>query len=313
MARFLLRQLAAGLVLIFVVTAIVFFLTHLNTSQIARSVMGTAASPAVVALKTKELGLDEPIISQYWTWLTSALHGDLGTSYFSAQTILSALEARLPVTLSIVAVSVVITAIVSVVIGVGAAVRGGALDKILQGLTVIGYIFPALLLAILLVLMFGIALRWVPATGYTAFANSPALWFQSIILPAIALAVGGVASVAAQVRGTMIDELSKDYARTLTTRGLSRSRVVLLHALRNAAGPALTTLSLQFISMLGGALIIEQIFALPGFGSYAFTATIQSDLNAVMGVVAFAVVIVVIINIVVDILDGVLNPKARVR
>ncbi|MEJ1230510.1 MAG: ABC transporter permease [Galbitalea sp.] len=153
----------------------------------------------------------------------------------------------------------------------------------------VGYVFPSLLLGIVFVLVFALTLHLLPATGFVPFDQSPLGWLGSIILPSATLAVGATASVAAQVRGSVINELSKDYVRTLRSRGISNRNVVFRHVLRNASGPALTTLSLSFIGMFGGALIIEQIFALSGFGQYSYTSTIQSDLPAIVGVVAVTV------------------------
>jgi peptide/nickel transport system permease protein len=176
----------------------------------------------------------------------------------------------------------------------------------------IGYLVPSLLVAIALVYVLAVKLHVFPATGYTDFSESPTRWASSIAIPVVALMMGGVASLTSQIRGAMIGELRKDYVRTLRTRGIPTRSIVLRHALRNAAGPALTVLSLEFIQMLGGALIIEQIFALPGFGQYAFNASLQGDVPIIMGISLFGVLLVVVVNLVVDLLNGWLNPKARI-
>lgn len=313
MIAYILRRLGAGLVLIFVVTTMTFFLAYTQTGEVARGLLGQAVGPEAIAAKNHELGLDQPVVRQYWSWLTSALHGDLGTSYSTHQAIGDALAIRLPVTLSMVLVAITITAIFSVLIGVGSALRGGWLDRLLQTLTMVGYILPSFLLGIALVILFALTLKLLPATGFVAFSVSPTGWLASIILPAVTLAIGSIAGVAAQVHGSMLEELSKDYVRTLRSRGISDALIVWRHCLRNAAGPALTVLSLNFINLFGGALIIEQIFALSGFGAYSFQSTTQSDLPAVVGVVAVTVIIVVVVNLIIDIVGGQLNPKARVR
>jgi len=313
MIIFLLRRIGAGIVLVFVVTTLTFFMTYSQTDQVARQILGHAASAGALAAENHRLGLDRPILTQYWSWLTSALHGDLGHSYYTGQPIVDALATRLPITLSIALLAIVITAVASVAVGVGAALRGGVLDKIMQGLTLVGYVLPSFLLGIILVVVFALTLRLVPATGFVPFTESPTGWFASVILPAVTLAVGAVASVATQVRASMLEELSKDYVRTLRSRSIPEFQIMTLHVLRNAAGPALTVLSLNFIGLFGGALIIEKIFALSGFGDYSYTSTIQTDLPAVVGVVAATVVIVVVVNLVIDLLGGLLNPKARTR
>jgi peptide/nickel transport system permease protein len=155
-------------------------------------------------------------------------------------------------------------------------------------------------------------LGWLPATGYTPLSEDPVAWAKSITIPVIALIIGGIANMAAQVRGAMIDELNKDYVRTLRTRGIGTRSIVLKHVLRNAAGPALTTLSLEFLTMLGGALIIENVFALPGYGVFAFNSSLQADIPVIMGITLFTVLLVVLVNLITDLLNGWLNPKARV-
>ena len=162
-----------------------------------------------------------------------------------------------------------------------------------------------------MVYVFAVKLHWVPAVGYTSISESPTEWFGSVILPATVLAIGGIAGLAAQIRGSLIDELSRDYIKTLRSRGISERSIVLKHALRNAASPGLTTFSLLFVGMFGSALFIEKIFALPGYGTYGFQATIQGDLPALLGVTLFGVLLVVIVNLLVDLANGWLNPKAR--
>ncbi|WP_374113786.1 ABC transporter permease [Microbacterium sp. zg.B96] len=218
---------------------------------------------------------------------------------------------RLPITLSIVALACIITLIVSVVLGVASAARGGWLDNVLQGIATFSYVFPAIVLGIVLVYLFAIVLRWVPAIGFVPMEESFGGWFASVILPAVVLSIGGIASLAAQIRGSMIDELNREYVRSLRSRGVSEMSILLKHTLRNAAGPGLTTFSLMFISMFGASLFVEKIFALPGFGTYGYLATIQGDLPAMLGVSLFSVGLVVIVNLLVDLANGWLNPKVR--
>ena len=309
---FILRRLGTGLVLIVVVTAITFFLTHAASIPVAHNLLGASASPAQVAKLNAQLGLNKPVFEQYVTWVTGVLHGDFGNSYFTSQPVGQALASRLPVTLSVVFVSLLITLVISVALGVAAAARRGPLDVIIQGIATISFVFPAIILGIVLVYVFAIQLRWVPAVGYTTFQQSPGAWFGSIILPAIVLAIGGIASLSSQIRGSMIDELNRDYIRTLRSRGISEASILFKHALRNASGPAFTTFSLLFISLFGAALFVEKIFALPGYGTYAYTATIQGDLPVMLGVTLFSVLLVVVVNLVVDLVSGWLNPKARI-
>jgi len=311
MMLYVLRRLTAGLVLAVLVTTITFLLLSTSFDDVASSVLGNGATTGQVAAQKAQLGLDRPLAVQYGDWLAHAVRGDLGASYFTSEPVRSAITARLGVTLSVVVVALLATSLISVALGVAAAARGGAVDRLAQGAAMIGYLVPSLLVAIALVYVFAIRLHVFPATGYTAFGESPARWASSIAIPVVALMMGGIASLTSQIRGAMIGELRKDYVRTLRTRGIPTRSIVLRHALRNAAGPALTVLSLEFIQMLGGALIIEQIFALPGFGQYAFNASLQGDVPIIMGISLFGVLLVVVVNLVVDLLAGWLNPKAR--
>jgi len=309
---FILKRLGEGIVLIFVVTAVTFFLTFGAGIPVALNILGPTASADQVASLNADLGLDRPIVEQYFSWLGGVMHGDLGHSYFTSEAITSSLVHRLPVTMSVVAVACVITVILSVVLGVASAARGGWLDKVLQGIATFSYVFPAIVLGVVLVYVFAVTLHLVPAIGYVPIGESFGGWFGSVILPAVVLSIGGIASLAAQIRGALIDELNKDYIRSLRSRGVSERSILLKHSLRNAASPALTTFSLMFIAMFGSSLFVEKIFALPGFGSYGYTSTIQGDLPAMLGVSLFSVGLVVVVNLIVDLANGWLNPKVRV-
>ena len=312
MLTYILRRLAAGIVLALLVTFITFLLLSSSFDDVAQTILGTSATPDVTAAFIADQGWDRPVLVQYFDWLFHALQGDFGTSVYTSLPVGPSVIQRLAVTLSIIVPALIITVIISIVLGVWSASRGGVVDRIAQGISLIGYIVPGLLLAIGLVVIFAVQLKWLPATGYTPPAEDPAAWLRSITIPVIVLTIGGVANMAAQVRGRMIDELRRDYVRTLRTRGTSTTSIVLRHALRNAGGPALTVMSLEFIQMFGGALIIENVFALPGYGSFAFNASLQGDFPVIMGIGAFGVMLVVVINLLTDLANGWLNPKARV-
>ncbi|WP_106401067.1 ABC transporter permease [Actinocorallia populi] len=312
MLLYVIRRLVSGLVLAVLVTLITFLLLAPSFDGIVSNRIGIGVtSEAVRALKA-DMGLDRPVLVQYLDWLSDAVRGDLGVSFFSGEAVGHTVGQHLGVTLSIVVVTLLLTVAVSVTLGVLAASRGGAVDRITQAASLTGHLVPNLLIAIALVYLLAIRLKLLPATGFTPVTEDPAAWARSITIPVIALLVASVAGLTAQVRGTMIDELRKDYVRTLRTRGISTRAVVLRHALRNAAGPALTVLSFEFVALLGGALIVEKVFAIPGFGSYAFDASLQGDVPVIMGITLFAVLLVVTINLAVDLVNGWLNPKARI-
>ncbi|WP_309052836.1 ABC transporter permease [Streptomyces sp.] len=313
MITYVLRRLGTGLVLAVLVTLITFLLLGTSFDDVAGTLLGSGATPESIQAQKAHMGLDRPVLTQYADWLSHAVRGDLGASYFTAEPVRSAITARLGVTLSVVLAALLFTAVISVALGVLAASRGGAVDRVAQGASLIGFLVPNLLIAIALVYLLAIKLKWLPATGYTPFAEDPGSWATSIAIPVAALMVPGIANLSAQIRGAMIGELRKDYVRTLRTRGVPTRSIVLRHALRNAAGPALTVLSLEFVQMLGGALIIEKVFALPGFGSYAFDASLQGDVPIIMGITLFGVLLVVCVNLAVDLVNGWLNPKARIH
>lgn len=311
MLVFIVRRIASGIVMVVAISIIAYVLLFLGSGNIARNLLGPQATEATVRLKEHELGLDKPVVVQYWDWLVNALHGNLGSSWTTGQLVGVSVAQRLPVTLSIVIGAVILSAIISVFLGVLAARRGGWPDGLVQFISVIGFAIPGFLVALFLVVVFAIGLHWFRAVGYTPFAQSPSGWLSSVTLPIVALAIGSIAAVSQQVRGSVLDALSRDYVRTLRSRGLGMNRIVYKHILRNAGGPALAVLSLQFIGLLGGAVIIEQMFALPGIGQLTVQATTSGNIPVVMAVVVTTAVIVVIVNLLIDLAQAALNPKVR--
>ncbi|MFF0700007.1 ABC transporter permease [Streptomyces tendae] len=311
MLRFLLRRLASGVVLIVAISVTTFFLLYAAGGDVARRILGPQATAEAVRAKQHELGLDQPILTQFGHWVSRALVGDFGASWFDNLPVTQVMTSRLPVTLSLITGATLITAVVSVLLGVLAARRGGWVDRVVQFMSVLGHAVPGFLVAIGLVLVFAIELGLVAPTGYTQFSDSPPDWLASISLPAIALSIGSVTGVAQQLRGSLLDAQRQDWVRVLRSRGLPESRVVYGHMLRNAAGPALSVLGLQFVGLIGGAVIVEQIFAIPGLGQVAISATSHGDVPIVMGLVIVIGAIVVVLNLLVDLLLGWLNPKVR--
>jgi peptide/nickel transport system permease protein len=312
MIPYILRRIAVGLILALLVTFITYWMLSFSFDDVAANILGPAATPEGVDALTESMGLNRPFIVQYFEWLGGVLRGDFGVSYFTSEDVFTAVVSRLGVTLSIVLTALIISIVVAVILGVLAASRAGAVDRLSQSVSLTGHLLPNLLIAIVLVVVLSINMRLLPATGYTPITEDPRKWAASITIPVIVLVINGVANIAAQVRGTMIGELQKDYVRTLRTRGVGTSSIVYRHALRNAAVPALIVVSLEFISMFGGALIIENVFALPGFGSFAFNSSLQGDIPVIMGITVFSVALVVSVNLCTDLINGWLNPKARV-
>lgn len=312
MLLFIARRLMAGLTVLFAMTSITYVLLFSSGSNIARSLLGEFASAEQVAAKAAELGLDRPILERYLEWLGKAVTGDFGRSWFAGNPVTEAVMARLPVTLSVVIVAVVLIAILAAALGTAAAVYRGWVDRLVQIGAVVGDSIPNFIVAVILVAVLAVQFRIFPATGFVSLSTDPGRWVMSITLPVLALLITTVATSAQQVRGAMLTVLERDFIRTLRSRGLGEAEILWRHALRSAAPAGLTVLSLQFVALLSGNVVIERVFALPGVGALAVQATSEGDIPVVMGVVTFAIFAVVLVNLSVDILNGWLAPKARV-
>jgi peptide/nickel transport system permease protein len=312
MLTFIARRIGAGASLLLVISLLSYLLLSIPDTDVGRQILGPGAALADVDAKNTELGLDRPVLAQYADWLVHAVRGDFGTSWFSGEDVTLAVANRLPVTLSLMLGVTLVTAVLAFLLGVCAGVRRGAADRLVQILGVVGYALPGFLVTLVLVLVFAVRLNWFPAIGYTPFTESPAGWLATVTLPVASLSVASVAGVSQQVRGAVIDTMRQDYVRTLRARGLSERRIVLKHVLRNASAPGLSVLGMQFVGLLGGAVLVEQIFGLPGLGSMTVAYTTRGDIPVIMALVMLTVIGVVLINLLVDIMIGWLNPKARI-
>ncbi|WP_245561026.1 ABC transporter permease [Agromyces subbeticus] len=307
----MLKRIASAIVLIVVVSFISFALTWLTPGDPARAILGISATDAQVEAKRTALGLDQNVFAAYIGWVRGVLTGDLGTSWFTNQSVADSIATRLPVTLSITIVAILLAGVIGVGIGLLAAARRGAVDSAIQPFAVLGFAVPNFIVAILLITVFAINLRMVPATGWVDFGSDPSLWAKSIVLPVIALAIAATAAVAQQTRNAAIATMQQDYVRTLRARGLGTGSIYLKHVLRNSAPVALTVLSLQFIGLLSGAVVIEYMFALPGIGALTVGAATQQDQPVIQGAVITVVIAVVVVNLIMDLAYAWLNPKVR--
>ena len=313
MATFFLRRTIAAVVLLFAITALAYVLIYTAGGNIARNILGELATQEQIDALTTELGLDRPLVVQYVDWLRNAITGDLGISFFTGTPVVDSLATRLPVSLSLVTLSILVSTVIGVVLGVTAAVQRGWIDRGMQIFSVIAESLPNFFVGLVLVSVFAITLGLFPATGYIPLQDSVSGWISTITLPVTALVIGSIASGAQQIRSAVLDVLKKDYVRTLRARGLSEPVILFQNVLRNAAPPAVTVVSLQFIGMLSGAVLIERVFALPGLGSLAVDAAIRGDIPVIMGVLVLTAIIVVIVNLLVDLAVTWINPKARVQ
>jgi peptide/nickel transport system permease protein len=311
MARFLLKRFVSGVVLAVFVVTLIFFISRAFGPDPLYGLLGRLATPAQRAVKAHELGIDRPIITQFFDWAGGVLHGDLGTAWTSPFEVSRLLGNALPPTLTFAVVSVALSLMLAVGIGLLAALKRGIIDVILQLVVIVAYSLPGFWIAVMLASEFAVRHRWFPATGYVGIMESPYGWLRSITLPVVALAFGATASLAQQMRNSIIDELRQDYVRTLRSRGISERSVLLQHVLRNALGPTITVTGLQFIGALGGAVVAERVFAIKGLGSLTQNASAGGDTPLLMGMVLFTVLVVIVVNLIFDVLLGLINPKVR--
>lgn len=312
MVKLALRRIVLSVPIAAVVATLTFFLVELVPGDPAAFLLGSGATAQQITQLHHELGLDRPVVIQYGSWLGQALHGDLGTSLISNQSVVTTLGQALPVTVSVAMLATLFTLLVGVTLGVLAAVRGGVLDSIVQWVGSITMSVPSFWLAAVLVLAVAIKLPWLPATGYVTVDSSPSLWASHLVLPMIAVGLAGVGPVAFQTRAAVLDQLSREYIRTLIAAGVPTRRILFKHVLRNASGPVVTVVSLGFVFALGGVVIIESIFNLPGMGTLMLKSVRSHDLPLVQGAVLFFSLLVVAVNLLADLVVAALNPRVRI-
>jgi peptide/nickel transport system permease protein len=307
------RRVLALVPLLIIVSFIVFSLSQLLPGDPARVIAGgQKATPEGIAKARVELHLDKPFVQQYGIWLGNAVQGDLGTSFFDHETVMQSILQRFPVTLSLALGALVLTVLIGLPLGILAAVKQGSfVDRMVTASSSVALAMPDFWLGMILLLIFAVNLQMLPSRGYVPITVSPAGWATHLYLPWIAMGVPGGAGLARQVRGAMIDALDQDYIRTAESKGLRRRMVVFKHALKNASLAPITVLGIGFAYMLGGSVIIEQIFTLNGMGRYFYLALFNKDLPVIQGVVLLSALIFVVLNLAVDIFYAYLNPKVR--
>lgn len=309
MFRHIVRRLAWSVPSLIIVTALTFVLASLTPGDAARTVLGTNTDPTAYARLREQLGLDKSLPTQYKDWLSGAVHGDLGRSLFTGESVAGVLNSRLGVTLSLVLGATLLSAVLGVAIGLLGAIRGGAVARAADAVSMVGMSVPTFWFGLLLILTFSVSLAWLPATGYVPFGEDPLQWFRSLILPIVALGVGGVATIAKQSRGALVDVMNTEFVRAMRANGLSVPRIILRHCLKNAAVPVVTVVGLVMIGLLGGTILVEQVFGLPGVGQLAVSATAGHDLPILIGVVTYYTLFVIISNLVIDLAYVRLNPR----
>jgi len=318
--RFLIRRIFQGIIVMWLITVGVFliFFVGPGPKSVPRALAGKNATPQVVAEVTRRLQLDKPLYEQYWHFVWLLLHGNLGYSFYHGQSVNSVLASSFPITLSLVIGAAIIWVVLGVLSGVLSAVRARTVaDRLFTGLALFFYSMPTFVLGLLFLLIFYYELtihgiHAFPAT-YIPFSQSPSGWLRSLILPWFTLALVSAATYTRLTRGSMLDVMNEDYIRTARAKGLSERRVIFRHSLRAALTPVVTQFGLDVGILLGGAVITEVVFSMPGVGFTAVQSIDQQDLPVIIGVVIVASAAVVVANIVVDAFYAVLDPRVRLH
>ncbi len=314
MVRTVAFRVLAAIPLIVLVSILAFALVHLMPGSASATILGDAATDEAVAELDRQLGLDKPLVTQYLNWAGSAVQGDLGTSALTGRDVSDTLAERVPVTLWVALAGLLVAICVGIPAGIFAALHQGRFaDRFLSLVTATGLAVPNFWIAILLAYWVGVRLGWLPAVGYTRLAESPVDWAKSLVLPGLALGLGPAAVIARQMRAGLIDVLDRPYVRTARSKGLSYRRVVVVHALKNALIPVVTVIGFTVSVMLGGAVIVEQVFGMPGIGGQLIRAVLEQDIPVIQGVVMFTAVVVIVVNVLIDLSYAIFDPRVRVQ
>jgi peptide/nickel transport system permease protein len=310
MISYLTSRLAQMLPVVFFISVMVFALTMLLPGDPTLAILGEYATPEQRAQARVELGLDQPIPVQYARWVGRLAEGDLGRSLRTREPVLGMLAARLPVTIELAILSCLVAVAVGIPLGVVAALRHNtATDATVSAASLISLAIPNFWAGILLIYLFSLWLGLLPPSGFVALVDDPATHFKLMIMPCLALGTSLAALVMRQTRASMLEVLSADYIRTAVSKGLTRRRILVGHALRNSLIPLATIVGLQFGHLLGGAVIVETIFGLPGLGRMLVEGIFTRDAPTVQGAVVFVVLAVLVVNLLTDLLYAVIDPR----
>jgi peptide/nickel transport system permease protein len=311
-STYILKRLTSMVPVLILVSVVIFSLIHLTPGDPVVAMLGEEATPAAREALRHQLGLDQPLPVQYVVWLTRVLGGDLGRSIRTNQPVAEAIGERLPVTIELAVVAMVISLTIAIPAGIIAATRrGSAADIGSTVFSLLGVSMPGFLLAVFLVYIFSLQLRWLPPIGYTSPLQDVGGNLKGMLMPAITLGAFAAAAVARLMRSTLLEVLGQDYIRTAWAKGLRESSVIQRHAEKNALIPVVTVVGLQLGNLLGSAIVTETIFALPGVGRLVVDSIYQRDFPLVQGVVLYLALIFLVVNLLVDLLYAYLDPRIR--
>ncbi|HET8576537.1 MAG TPA: ABC transporter permease [Methylomirabilota bacterium] len=313
MFDYLIQRLAISAVTLLLISLIVFTGVRMIPGDPARVMGGTDADPAGLAEIRAKYGLDDPIPVQYLRWLGLALRGDLGESIRTRESVVTTVGRKLPITLELACLSILVALTIAIPVGVLSAVRRNTLwDYLANGLSLCGLSVPSFWLGIMLILLLSVRLGWLPASGFVPLFQEPIANLQRMLMPAFVLGTTLAAVLMRQTRNSMIEVLGADYIRTAYSKGLAGRAVIFRHAIRNGLIPVITILGLQMGALMGGAVVTEQIFVVPGFGRLIVEAVFTRDYPLVQGVVLITASAYVLINLLVDVSYTLLDPRIRV-
>jgi peptide/nickel transport system permease protein len=310
---FLLRRAGAALIVVLLASVVVFAGLQALPGSPALTLAGEDRSPAAIAEIIQKFGLDKPLPVQYGTWLGHAVQGDFGVSHRTGLSVGATIVDRIPITLELAVLSILVGLVIGIPAGVIAAVKRGSLPDYASGmLALVGLSIPHFWLGLLLILLLAVKLQILPASGYVSLLDDPVENLRRMAMPAIVLGTGVSAVVMRQMRSAMLDSLGADYVRTARAKGMSERQVIVGHAMRNSLLTVVTVVGLEFGALISGAVITEQIFVIPGFGRLTIEAVNQRDYALIQGVVFVAAVGYVVVNLLVDVTYSYLNPRIRV-
>jgi peptide/nickel transport system permease protein len=312
MIVFLARRLAVSLLVMLLVSFLTFGIIWLVPGDAASAFLDTSATPEQLQQIRHQLGLDQPFYEQMLSWYAHLLHGDLGNSIFLRRSVVAAIIERLPVTLSLTTIALTLATVLGVAAGVLAALRHGHWsDQALSSLALLGLSVPEFWLGLMLIYLFAVGLGWFPTGGYVSFSESVTGWLFSLALPSLTLAAGSIGFIARMTRSAMLEVLSQDFIRTADAKGLSRIYVVAHHGLPNALIPIVTVVGIIAGGLLGGAIVVEQVFSLPGVGRLLIGAILSRDIPLIQGGLLMVAFVFLLVNLVVDCTYARVDPRVR--
>jgi peptide/nickel transport system permease protein len=312
MFGYVVRRILATIPVMVVVALFVFSLLFIAPGDPAAVIAGDQATPADVERIRQNLGLDRPFLVQFSEWVWRLLHADLGRSIFTNLPVTTMIGQRVEPTLSLMAITLVLSVVVAVPIGVLAAWKVGTwFDRAIMGFAVFGFSVPVFVVGYLLAFVFALQLEWLPVQGYTPISQGVWPWFLNLILPSIALGCVYIALIARITRATMLEVLQQDYIRTARAKGLGQSPILFIHALKNASVPIVTVIGIGIALLIGGAVVTESVFAIPGLGRLTVDAILRRDYPIIQGVVLLFSFVYVLVNLGIDLLYTLLDPRIR--